>query len=200
MIRINLLGETVDRSGIYFLQLLVFGCCAILSLGACYIMHQEVLNTLSLKSKEADLLQKRLTKLKKITKEVEGLEEKKKLLKEKLLVIAKLKANKHGPVRVLDELNLAMPERLWLEKAVERGGLLELKGIALDNPTISLLMYKLENSDYFRNVDLVESKLFIKDDVKLSQFSVTAQLVSPLELRKEKGNTEDSSESAVKGA
>lgn len=186
MIRINLLGETVDKSGVYFLQLLGFVCSIIFTLGACYLVQDSVSTDLALKKKEAKLYEQKLVKLKRITKKVSGLEEKKKVLREKLTVIATLKANKHGPVRVLDELNNAIPERAWLRDIKEKAGVLEINGIALDNQTVSELMANLENSEYFKDVDLVFSMQEIKDEVKLKKFSVTANLVSGLELEKKR--------------
>ena len=140
MIRINLLGEQVDRTGSYIIQLLsYFGSLFILLMVLFFVYEQSGSKVEQLKDDSARLEQD-LKILEKRTAEVKELEQKEKILKEKLSTIAQLKAKKHGPVHILSDLSSSIPERAWLEAAREKDGILELKGIALDNQTIALFM------------------------------------------------------------
>lgn len=185
MIRLNLLDEKVDRSGIHLLHGLVLGLGLLLTAGACFLNYQGLGSQYDSLQNERGLLETKLSKLKKVTKEVEGLEKKKKLLADKLLTIANLKANKSGPVQLLDDLNLAVPERAWLDEVRESSGSIELSGVALDNQTVSDFMDNLEASKFFRDVDLGFSTQVVKDNVKLQSFSLKAKRVSQLEIQKQ---------------
>ena len=131
MIRINLLGEKVDSSSTHFLQLSAAVCCLIAVLGTCFFVQGSLKSELAEAKREKKLVDNQLAALKKKTEKVEQLEAKKRLLKEKLVTIANLKAKKHGPVHVLDDMNQAIPDRSWLTALKETGGSLEVTGIAL---------------------------------------------------------------------
>jgi len=186
MIRLNLLDEKVDKTGLYLLQGLAAGVALFLATGACFLNYQSMSSKLSLLESEKESLETKLKELKKVTLEVEGLEEKKGLLREKLLTIANLKANKSGPVQLLDDLNLAIPDRAWLENVKQSEGKVEIEGVALDNQTVSDFMENLEASDFFSGVDLGYSNQIEKDNVKLQSFALVAKRVSQLEIQKAK--------------
>lgn len=186
MIQINLLKTEVDNSGTYALQVGIFFGSLLLMLGGCFALYGAQSSKLSSHTSEKRDLDIKLSKLKKTTEEVEGLEDKKKLLKQKLLTIAKLKANKYGPVRVLDDLNMAIPERAWLQEIGESSGTIEIEGIALDDQTVSRFMVDLEKSSYFKDVDLQQSVEHEKDNVLLRSFSLRAKVVGSLEAEKDK--------------
>ena len=174
MIKINLLGEEIDRSGLYLLQFIGFLGALALAIGACYAFQSGRNSHLAELESRKSQLEIKLARLKKETKEAEELEEKKQFLKDKLTTIATLKANKYGPVRMMDDINGAIPERAWLKEVTEKNKELELKGVALDNQTVSSFMVDLENSPFFKNVDLGESVEIVKDDVKLRNFVIKA--------------------------
>ncbi|MCB0323734.1 MAG: PilN domain-containing protein [Bdellovibrionales bacterium] len=184
MIRINLLGEKQDKTGIYAIQILSFAAAVLLCLGGCFIAHSTLTSELASLEGEKAVQQSRLAKLRKQTKKVEELEKMRKLREEKLTTIATLKSRKQGPVRVLADLTESVPERAWLLTVTQKGEMVEFGGIALDNQTVSKFMAALEASDYFHSVDLVRSAQYIRDDVKLQQFALSAKLTSLLNLGK----------------
>lgn len=183
MIRINLLGEKADKSGVYALHVLAYCSTVFCTLGVCFFLQNQAWATVDKLRQDKGVLDGKLAKLKEETKQVAELEQKKKLLQEKLLVIATLKANKQGPVHILDDINTAIPERAWLVSIKEKAGTLEISGVALDNQTITLFMQKLKESKYFHDIDLVVSAEYVQDNVKLKQFSIAVQLKNALELK-----------------
>lgn len=98
-----------------------------------------------------------ITKLNEQTHEVQDLEKKRAELKAKLRVIEDLKQKRVGPVRMLEDLSRATPQKLWLMQFNEANGLATITGMALDNQTIATFMRQLQSSPYFYDVDLVET-------------------------------------------
>lgn len=184
MIRINLLGEKRDNSAIYMLQMLVFGGVLFLVLVACGVVQGAVSGNLEAKEQKKALLNAQVEKLRIKTAKVEELERKRKLLGEKLTTIATLKARKQGPVRVLDGLTASMPSRSWLKGVTQKSESLQFVGIALDNQTVSELMMNLRKSKFYKEVDLGITKQYMRDGVKLQEFTLAAKLGDPLMQRK----------------
>ncbi len=108
--------------------------------------------------------------------ELSELERKRAELDEKLKTIALLEQNKVGPVHVLADLADAAPEQVWLLEFTENGGAATVTGMALDNQTIAAFMRSLAGSQYFTDVDLVETTQAEQDGVTLKRFVVRARL------------------------
>jgi type IV pilus assembly protein PilN len=138
---------------------------------------------------EAAKLERQLAALQETTKEVRELDKKRTELNDKLVVIATLKRNKAGPVRVMDDLNMSLPERAWLTEFREGAGTLRMIGTALDNQTIATYMKDLQASDYFTAVDLVETKQIESKGVKIKNFTLDAKITYTGKLRKEAATT-----------
>jgi Tfp pilus assembly protein PilN len=165
MIAINLLGQekVVDYTG----RLVFFGYCGILgllSLIAFWCAANITLQTSELEDR-ARVLTAELAKLSVQTAEVRELEEKRAIVKAKLAVIGKLKQSKLGPVKMLDDLNLSLPQEVWLLDLSEVQNLLKVRGRALGNQDIAAFMKTLEKSDYIvpDSLNLEESRQMYYD-------------------------------------
>ncbi len=90
-------------------------------------------------------------------KEARDLEAKRNALQERLRIIRDLNSKRVGPARVLADLSMAVPEKLWIEDFTEKQGEATIVGWALDNQTIAVFMRQLDASPYFFNVDLSEA-------------------------------------------
>jgi len=113
--------------------------------------------TLAHLRRDIDQLNAELDKLNQQTREVRDLDKKRTELQAKLKVIDDLKQKRVGPVRVLEDLSGATPEKLWLVNFADTGGAATVTGMALDNQTIAAFMRQLQASKYFFDVDLVET-------------------------------------------
>lgn len=113
--------------------------------------------TLAHLQRDIDQLNTELAKLNQQTREVRDLDKKRSELQAKLKVIEDLKQKRVGPVRVLEDLSGATPEKLWLVNFADTGGAATVTGMALDNQTIAAFMRQLQASKYFFDVDLVET-------------------------------------------
>ena len=109
--------------------------------------------------------------------EINKLKKEKETYRRQFQIIENLKKGKEGPVRILDELASKIPEKIWLLTLKQRGNNLELVGIAVDNKLISKFMSDLEDSPYFKKVDLIASEMKVKTigktKKKLNQFTLT---------------------------
>ena len=172
MIKINLLGDdtVVDSSS----KRIVIGYGA--SLFALLVIFYMVRGSMSTEIErlagEIEQKEQELVQLEKVTKEVKDLEQKEAEYNNKINVIANLKKSKLGPVRILDDLNRAVPEQAWVTQIKEEGGLLRLDGKAIDNQTIAGFMRELETSNYFKSIDLGETRLADEQGVKIKAFTL----------------------------
>lgn len=196
MIRINLLGEKKDKTPVYVLQIGAFLAVLLLLGSGLSVFHGGLAAKFDLLENEKVLLEAREKKLTERTKHVEELDKSRKLLTEKLITIARLKSKKQGPVRVLDDLTLSIPERAWLTSVEQKGDSLQLSGVALDPQTVSVFMGTLKNSKYFAGVDLIYSRQYLREGVKLQQFSLSARLTNMLDLQRRR--QEENKEAAAK--
>jgi type IV pilus assembly protein PilN len=104
------------------------------------------------------------------------MEREKKELQEKLAVIRELEAKKFGPVRMLADLSVSAPDKLWLTEFSEKGGSIRLAGLGVDEQTVADFMRRLSTSPYFRNVDLEETSEVKNEAVKHKRFVIRAQV------------------------
>ena len=125
--------------------------------------------------------------------QVEGFKQKKSQLEDKLDVSKGLDRARSGPVRIMDELAMHTPDRLWLTSMTTKAGTIQLEGNSLDNGVVADFLRGLSTSKYFANVDLVKTGGGdAVDGVRLVKFVISADLVTP--------STENSDETAPAGA
>lgn len=180
MIRINLLPVKTSRrheavKGELVIAGVALGAVLLLLLGFQVLLSRQVSQV---EARNA-ILQQEISGFEDLIVEVKRMEELKADLERKLGVIKQLKANKTGPVHMLDQLSEATPEKLQLVSLDEKKGKIQLTGIAVNNEVISQFMSNLERSEYFTDVFLNEIDQSEKDGVKLKDFSIRARMVVP---------------------
>ena len=180
MIRINLLPvreerrkATAQRLGA---MLAATAVGSVLLVGAVHgVLRHDISSTRELSlatQKEIDRFEPQL-------KQVEEFKKTKAEIEQKLGVIQSLHEARSGPVRVLDELSTHTPDRIWISKVAIQSGKLTLEGMSLDNELVALFLTALEESPYFKSVELVETQAKDKDGFKLNAFEVSALMTSP---------------------
>jgi type IV pilus assembly protein PilN len=98
-----------------------------------------------------------LSKLVDVAKLVDKFEKDKKELDRKIDIIVKLHQGQQRPVRLLEVINRALPEDIWLSNITTSDVNVKISGYALTTVGVSHFMTRLKESPYFKNVDLVES-------------------------------------------
>ena len=66
-------------------------------------------------------------------------------LNHKVTVINELKARQHVPVRIMDVISRAVPERLWLTNIAQRGSEIRVQGLAFNTNAVSDFIKNLDN-------------------------------------------------------
>jgi len=135
-------------------ELLIIFVVIVLELFLLFKHHEinsKVLDQLGYKvskiEEEVNLLSSAAGNLNKVAKAKDNLEK-------KLSIIHALKQKKLGPTKIMEQLSLMIPKRVWLSSLTVSGVELKVLGAATSNEEISMFMSKLEKSGFFRDVDL----------------------------------------------
>jgi type IV pilus assembly protein PilN len=180
MIRINLLPVREERrkASAQKLGVMLAGTLAgsIVLVGT---VHAWMSHSISSSRELSRATQAEIQRFEPQLKQVEEFRKTKSEIEQKLGVIQNLHDARSGPVHVLDELATHTPDRIWINKVTIRGGKLTLEGMSLDNELVALFLTALEESPYFKGVELVETQAKDKDGFKLNQFEVSALMTSP---------------------
>ena len=179
MIRINLLPfraarrkENIRRQvSIFFLSVI----CLFALMGYFYLSLNNKVDALKVEKAGKT---RELATYAKTTKMIKEIKRKIRETQNQLDVIKGLEKNKTGPVRMLDEIAMAVPRgKLYLKSLRETGGTLRLSGTAMDNDTVALFMTNLEKKKSITSVDLNTTRLttLAKQKIDVSDFALTCK-------------------------
>ncbi len=158
MIKINLLPVREARRKIELIQLgAMVGVIVGLTVALLMAWHVTVTAKVALSNRRLHQIKEQKKALEPELKKVEEFKKKKERVQQRLDVIADLEASRKGPVSMMDALSDATPPRLWVKTLSTGEGLIKMEGLSLDNETVALFLGNLEDSKYFKNVDLKES-------------------------------------------
>jgi len=100
-------------------------------------------------------------------------------LEEKEKLIERLKSEREGPVRMLDALSSELPDFVWLTQLQQRGPQVTIDGMAASYVSIADYIRKLEDNEWFHNVELIDAKVDQKQEQEFTQFQLRTEIVSP---------------------
>ncbi|WP_321370708.1 PilN domain-containing protein [uncultured Desulfuromusa sp.] len=180
MIRINLLPvRAAQKKEKLRSQISIFILCMILVCIACGSLYvQKILAINTIKDEIASIDQKNKALSKKIG-QVRDFEKKQADLEKKLVILQKLKDGKSGPVHLLDELSAALPDKLWLTKFSEKGGKINLTGVADSENTVAVFMRNLDASPYYQNIELAVTEQTKAGERKMQKFTLNCSVEAP---------------------
>lgn len=164
MIRINLLGHEAEAKGKArsFLPAELSPNVSQIGIGALFVFLIVALGlTWWMQSSRsaavrADIaaIQAEQRRLQEIAGQVESLQDRTDLMRQKLQVIVDLKASQTGPVMLLDQISANLSDGLWLTRLELNGGSVSLRGGALSEVAVADFVNNLERSLYFSAVRL----------------------------------------------
>jgi len=178
MIKINLLQVRKEKKKIGVRREMIIAIFSIvLLLVGLFLVHWKLT-----KDKEETLTKisdtkKEITYYKSLTTEVNKAKEAQKILQEKLNVINALRKAKATPAKVLDELSIDKPEKIYFESVKKDGSKLGIEGVALDDETVATFMTNLRRSKMFKNVDLIVSEQTVQSKIKLKKFILSCEII-----------------------
>ena len=179
MIKVNLfpfraarIKENIRRQVTIYVLSVIF---LILASSYFYLDLNNKVNTLR---EEQDVKQKELDSFKDTNKKIAALKKTIAAVEVKLKTIKRLEKGKTGPVKLLDDIAMSVPEdKLWLTTLKEQKGTLVLNGTAMDNETVADFMDRLQNTQSINSVQLVRTrqKKIPGFDLSLKDFSLNSK-------------------------
>lgn len=206
MIRINLLPigkrpvEEKIRKEITVFFLLIF-----FSLSVMVYFHIDHTRTIKKITAEKKTVDGEIRRYQVRQKQLQELQEKHKMLEQKLSVIEQLKKNRDLQVRVLDQLAVLVPtDKMWIKSLTQKGNTLTLTGVARGNEVIAQFMEALQKSPYIdaNGVVLKQSRQVKIQGYKLKNFNLTARVIvpAPAKEKPEKTRGKQKAKSSSEGA
>ncbi len=177
MIRINLLPVRVSKKkAAGKQQLLLFALLFLAGYGANLAWASSRAAALGQREAKVRATRAEIAQLDRIIGEVKNIKDQQAALREKLDILAKLKASRSGPVKVLDALASVAPKRLWLTKMEEKGGTMTFTGAAATIDDVSEFMTALKGNPHFTGVELSKTAAATQVQKKLEyvDFTLTA--------------------------
>jgi len=180
MIEINLLPHREARRAADLRQtvgLLALGL--VIASGGIYLVDEGLESDLEMARASVRQLESDIARFEPQQKQVAAFKEKRRQLEEKLDVISGLDRARTGPVRVLDELAVHTPEKLWLTGLQTKGAAITIEGLSLDTGVVADFLRGLNGSSYFENVDLDQTNSGPEEQgVNLVKFVITADMAA----------------------
>jgi Tfp pilus assembly protein PilN len=195
MIRVNLLGtkepsaagpviepgfgggaEPSEKKGI-LAGIAIMG----LAVGAIAVQWLSATRAINQLDESINQLTQEKARLAPIIAQVEEYQAKLAELEEKERLIERLKSEREGPVRMLDALSGELPDFVWLTELTQRSGMVTIDGMAASLVSVADYIRKLEDSDWFQNVELVDAQVTVarESGQGFTEFQLRTQLVSP---------------------
>jgi type IV pilus assembly protein PilN len=185
MIRINLLPVREERRKADLRQFaMMLGATCVGTLLVVGLFHLKLSGDVREAQAAVAETQRQIDAYKPQLKQVEEYRKTKAEIEKKLEVIERLDASRSGPVHVFDELATHAPARLWITKISAHAGQISVAGMSLDNELVALFLTALNESPYFDEVELRETKAKEMSGFKLNEFKLSAKLVSPVDSEK----------------
>ena len=181
MIRINLLtvprARAVKRQWDVGLELASAIAVMILVLAGWWFYGETLESEIVNKQTEKQDKEKELALLKDKVKQVQDFEQKKKLLEDKNRIIDELERARIGPVKVLDYVSQSLePLNLWVVRLAMKGNTVEIDGRAMTNDDVVEFVNNLRRTDYFTDINLLESRAAVESQISLFQFKLGFRL------------------------
>jgi len=180
MIRINLLPvRAAQRKEKIRTQVSVLALSTLFVIIVCGAVYMRMDKKISIKQAEILTVERESNQLKKKIGEVSRYKKLQADLKKKLDILQVLKEDKAGPVHLLNELSLSLPEKLWIVSFSVAGNMVKIDGLCFSEKIVADFMQNLEKSPYYKNVDLGVTEQSNSGGVKLQKFAISCQTEKP---------------------
>lgn len=179
MIRINLLPvKAARKKEMVRAQLFVAVVAVVVVVVGCAAVYASLLARVSGVRGEIAQQQAEIDRLKKELGEVARFKKLQEDLRGKLDVLERLKADRKGPVQLLDDLSQAIPGKLWMTTFKESGGNITIGGVGMNEETVAEFLRSLEASPHFQKVELTVTEQLNQGGQKFHRFELSCQVQS----------------------
>ena len=180
MIRINLLPvRAAQKKEQLRSQIVILVLAVVLTFIVCIGLYTSISFKVDERQQDIKNKQNEIAQLKKVIGEVDRFKDLKKELQGKLDVLDQLKANRTGPVRLLDELSNAIPSKVWINSFKEAGGSISMSGVGLNEEAVAEFLQRLEASDYYKDIELQVIEKKTESGRQVESFQIVCRSESP---------------------
>jgi type IV pilus assembly protein PilN len=178
MIKINLLKARKEKKKIGVRkEMIVFILSVAVVLGLLFAVQRYIGGEKDKTLAQIADTRREIERYKSLTTEFNKAKEQQRILQEKLNVINLLRKEKASPAKVLDELSIDKPEKVYFESVKKDGSKLGIEGVALDDETVANFMTNLRKSKLFKNVDLIVSEHIEVSKIPLKKFILSCEII-----------------------
>lgn len=176
MIRINLLGgyeaqRPLETNRLRNGFLVGLGAVLVAFLLGVWTLNAQIARL----AEEKNTLEKQAAGFAALQQEIKELRDKKELASKRLTLLQRLEEDRHGPVKLLEQLSKALPaNQLWITALKETETEIRIDGLSLSNQILADFMKRLDGLPAVVRIDLVQSSQVAYKDLKIKQFTVTA--------------------------
>lgn len=180
MAQINLLPWREERREELKREFLaVAGLFAAVAAGVVFLWYSVMSAAIDSQNDRNNYLQTRINELNAQVREINDMKKQKKQLIARMEVIQALQGNRPEIVHIFDELVRTLPDGVFYNNIVRKGGTITLKGTAESNNRVSSLMRQLEASDWFASPNLRMVNANRSFGEQANDFEMTVKLTSP---------------------
>ena len=173
MIRINLLPVRVAKKKESIRQQAsVAGLSVVLLLLVLGIVYFSITKKVREINEAIKTEERNIAQLDKEIGELKNIENEKKVIMEKLNIVRQLEVNKRRHIKMLYDIAVAMPERVWIEALKEAGQTVTITGFAASDDVVADFMRSLKGILGAWNVELEIVEQKEKEKIKLAGFTI----------------------------
>ncbi len=173
MIRINLLAQKkkkrVKGPASFLATIIITSGAALILMGLVTFVLKSSVSKLK---EQSESNKAKLAELNKKINEVKKYEKLNKEIEQRNALIETLRKNQAVPVRILNDVSMAMPEGIWLASMTYKDNGVGLEGYAFTNIDIVSYVENLKKSANFIDVYLEESKQVEFEKVQVYRFKL----------------------------
>ena len=171
--------EEVEGKGVRYDLAILVSIIFIALIGWMFYATRAELNRLD---EEIRINQQEKERLQGVLKELEKNKKKKEILTQKTKVIEELISKQLIPVKLMDFLSKSLPDQVWLTKLKYKGSRAEIEGKALTNTLVATFISNLEETGFFKNVELISSKkVKASRNIEVYEFRLRSSIVTGIE-------------------
>jgi type IV pilus assembly protein PilN len=175
------------RKEAFFASLAAAALLGGLICGAVYVWYQAQISSQQSKN---TFLQSEIKKLELQIKDVATLQAEIAALRARQQAVEDLQSDRNMPVHLLNELVKQLPDGVYVSVLKQEGTSLSMQGVAQSNERVSELLRNLANNSVWLTrpelVEIVASSISLtpKDQRRVANFSIKAQLRKPTDVQK----------------
>jgi len=187
MIKVNLLATSQgaaparewlpreQRSSLLGLGLLA---CTALAVGGFWFYQRSEVQSVNTRIAAAET---ELVRLEEAARMVDDINARKAELSERLMLIERLRAEKDGPVHLIETISRSLPEGLWLVEIAQDGLSVEVDGRAMSLTAVTDFAERLQTSGLFEHpVEILTTTTETFEETTVVRFALRAETVAPV--------------------